>query len=305
MTLGLILCAGVALDAVLGEPQRGHPLVAFGRLANALERRGNRAPAQSAARLYGLLCWCLAVLPLTFLAWLASQVPYLGWLWEILLLYAALGLHSLDEHVRPVAQALRQNDLPQARLRVGRLVSRDTRELDAAGVARAATESTLENGADAVFASLFWFAVAGAPGVVLHRLANTLDAMWGYRTPRFERFGWAAARLDDALNYIPARLTALTYVLLGRRPRLALHCWRRQAPLWDSPNAGPVMAAGAGALGVSLGGPAIYHGERHERPLLGDGLAPTARDIGRALRLVHKGVGLWLLIALAGSILHA
>ncbi len=303
MSLALSCLAGIALDALLGEPRRAHPLVAFGRLADALERRFN-GPEGRGWRSHGVTAWCLAVLPLTALAWLLARLPGVGWLVEIVLLYLALGLRSLGAHALPVARALWRNDLREARRCVGHIVSRDTTALDVPGVSRAATESVLENGSDAVFAALFWFAVAGAPGVVLYRLSNTLDAMWGYRTARFERFGWAAARIDDVLNYLPARLTALTYALLGRTGR-ALHCWRTQAPLWDSPNAGPVMAAGAGALGVELGGPAFYHGERHARPLLGQGRAPGARDIERALDLVWAGVGVWLLALLLGAWLHA
>ncbi len=302
MSLGLILLAGVALDVALGEPRRHHPLVAFGRLANRLEAQFNGHGR--GWRSHGVTAWCLAVLPLTWLAWLLVQLPWVGDLLGILALYAALGLRSLHEHALPVLDALRRGDLQAARDGVALVVSRDTRELDANGVARAATETVLENGSDAVFAALFWFAVAGAPGVVLYRLSNTLDAMWGYRTPRFERFGWAAARIDDVLNFVPARLTALTYALLGQTRR-ALACWRGQAPQWDSPNAGPVMAAGAGALGVELGGAAIYHGEVHPRPALGEGAPAAAASIAGALSLLRRGVLLWLVLVLLGGWLHA
>jgi adenosylcobinamide-phosphate synthase len=295
MSLLISTLAGVALDAALGEPKRWHPLVAFGRMAERIEQRFN--PAGGGWRSHGVSAWCLAVLPLTLLTWLLSQVSMLGWAVEIIALYLALGLRSLGEHAMPVAQALRLGDLTLARERVGYMVSRNTAELDAEGVARAGTESVLENGSDAVFAALFWFVIAGAPGVVFYRLSNTLDAMWGYRNERFERFGWAAAKIDDVLNYLPARLVALTYALLGRT-WLALQCWYSQAPQWDSPNAGPVMAAGAGALGVSLGGAAEYHGELHERPQLGEGPPPQARDIERALNLVSGGVLLWLALLL-------
>jgi adenosylcobinamide-phosphate synthase len=303
VSLFLTVSAALLLDAFLGEPKRAHPLVAFGRLADRLEQHFNGAAARG-WRSHGVTAWCLAVLPLTLLAWLLSLLPTVGWLVEIVLLYLALGLRSLGEHALPVAQALWRHDLPEARRRVGWIVSRDTTQLDEEGVARAATESVLENGSDAVFAALFWFIVAGVPGVVLYRLSNTLDAMWGYRNARFERFGWAAARIDDVLNYLPARLVALTYALLGRTRR-ALRCWRTQAPLWDSPNAGPVMASGAGALGVVLGGAAIYHGEVHARPELGRGQAPQARHIEHALDLVWGGVGVWLLVLLFGGWLYA
>jgi adenosylcobinamide-phosphate synthase len=156
-----------------------------------------------------------------------------------------------------------------------------------------------------VFGALFWFALAGAPGALLYRLANTLDAMWGYRTPRYRCFGWAAARLDAALNFIPARLTALTYALLGNTA-VALHCWRQQARAWDSPNAGPVMASGAGSLVVRLGGAANYHGVCEQRPALGAGNAPSAPDIARATALVQRGAWLWaLLLLLVGAWLNA
>jgi adenosylcobinamide-phosphate synthase len=156
----------------------------------------------------------------------------------------------------------------------------------------------LENGNDAVFGALCWFALAGAPGVIVYRLANTLDARWGYRNPRYRDFGWAAARLDDVLNYLPARLTALTYAHLGK-PLRALECWWRQAGAWESPNAGPVMAAGAGALGVRLGGPACYAGQWRARPPLGNETAPQLADIEGGLRLIRQGVAIWLAVLAA------
>ncbi|MEA9976770.1 adenosylcobinamide-phosphate synthase CbiB [Pseudomonas sp. 10B1] len=302
MSVALLSVAGVALDALLGEPKRAHPLVAFGRFADRIEQRFNAAGR--GWRSHGVTAWFIAVVPLTLLATALSWLPYVGWLVDVTALYCALGLRSLGEHVEPVAKALRGDDLNEARRRVSYLVSRQTAELDSTEVARAATESVLENGSDAVFAALFWFLIAGVPGVVLYRLSNTLDAMWGYRNERFERFGWAAAKIDDLLNYLPARLVALTYAVLGNT-RLALRCWRDQAPLWDSPNAGPVMAAGAGALNVELGGAAIYHGELHQRPQLGEGAAADAQSIDRGWQLVQRGVWLWLLIVCVGAEFYA
>ncbi|MBD1551957.1 adenosylcobinamide-phosphate synthase CbiB [Pseudomonas typographi] len=302
MSIALACAMALALDLLLGEPRRWHPLVGFGHLAGRLEQRFNSAGR--GWRSHGVTAWGVAVIPLTALCTLLSWLPVVGDAVAVGVLYLALGLRSLGEHVAPVAQALRGNDLPEARRTVSFLVSRHTEALDATGVAKAATESVLENGNDAVFAALFWFAVAGVPGVVLYRLSNTLDAMWGYRNERFERFGWAAARIDDVLNYVPARLVALTYALLGKTA-LALRCWQRQAPYWDSPNAGPVMAAGAGALGVELGGPAVYHGQGHDRAVLGEGPAADAASIEHGWQLVQRGVGLWVLILCAGAAFYA
>ncbi|WP_430391285.1 adenosylcobinamide-phosphate synthase CbiB [Dyella sp. 20L07] len=298
----------VCLDAWVGEPRRAHPLVGFGWLTRAVE-----SALYAKRRTAGVLAWCCVVLPLVALTWLISAYldAYSSWLagaWNVLLLYLTIGYRSLADHALPVARALREGDLVAARSAVGRMVSRDTALLDETQVAAAATESVLENGNDAVFGALFWFVLLGAPGAVLYRLANTLDAMWGYRTPRYEYFGWAAARIDDVLNYVPARLTAMSYVLLGNAKR-AWRCWRTQAPAWDSPNAGPVMAAGAGALDVQLGGAAPYDGVWEPRPLLGEGAPPDASVIDRAWRLVRRTVILWLLIlwlfAFAGGNAHA
>ena len=301
MTSAFICLLALLLDRCFGEPRRGHPLVLFGRLADGLERRWNRAGAGRGA---GLLALVVLLLPVVLAAALVTW-PLTGFCLlaiELLVLYLAIGCRSLQVHAQAVARPLAAGDLSAARHAVGMLVSRDTAALDEQGVATAATESVLENGADAVTASLFWYAIAGLPGVVLHRLVNTLDAMWGYRTPRFLRFGWAAARLDDLLNWIPARLTALGYALAGRT-HLALRCWHRQAGAWDSPNAGPVMAAGAGALGLQLGGAAPYHGAWRERPLLGEGAAADAGSIDRAISLLQRSLLFWLLaIAVLSSL---
>lgn len=288
----LALTLALLLDALLGEPRRAHPLVAFGGWARAIEARLYRD-----ARGTGGLAWCVAVLPPALAAWAVAWLlpAWCGVVFGAVMLYLAVGLRSLGEHALPVADALDRDALVAARTAVGRMVGRDTAALDASQVAAAATESVLENGSDAVFGALFWFLLLGAPGAVLYRLANTLDAMWGYRNARYERYGWAAARIDDVLNFVPARLTALTYALLGDARR-AWHCWRRQAPAWDSPNAGPVMAAGAGALGVRLGGAAPYEGVWEERPVLGEGDAPDAGSIRRAMRLVRRGVLLWVVL---------
>lgn len=294
MTMMLAVCAALVLDTVLGEPRRFHPLVGFGRFAQALE---HRLYADSVVR--GAVAVLLLLAPLTLLAMLTQWLPW-GIVIDVLLLYLAIGWNSLSAHAKRVRDALARDDMPSARRLTGLLVSRDTATLDHEGATRATLESVLENGNDAIFAVIFWFVVAGAPGVVLYRLANTLDAMWGYRNSRYQHFGWAAARLDDVLNFVPARLTALGYALAGRCSR-GLRCWRKQGRGWKSPNAGPVMAAGAGSLGVLLGGAAQYHGSFQVRPPLGEGRLPDYHDIDRGLRLIWRTLFVWLLVLFMGA----
>jgi adenosylcobinamide-phosphate synthase len=217
-----------------------------------------------------------------------------------LLCWLCIARRSLREHTLPIATALETGDTVFARTRTGYIVSRDTADMDEAQMSRAATESILENGNDAVVAPLFWFLVAGPAGCVAHRVINTLDAMWGYRTDRFEWFGKWAARADDVAAWIPARLTAAGYALAGDT-RNAWSAWRRDARRLASPNGGPCMAAGAGALGVRLGGPCHYHGIRHEKVFFGGERDCTAADIRAALGLLDRA--LLLLVSVAVSCL--
>ncbi|MEN8169509.1 MAG: adenosylcobinamide-phosphate synthase CbiB [Pseudomonadota bacterium] len=294
MTAVFVIILAVLLDMWLGEPRQWHPLVAFGRLAQGIEKRLHGGPAGDNS-LRGGWAVVIAVVPWIGLAWLLTLNETMALLVEVLLLYLAIGGSSLAQHGRAVADALSLGDLPLARQRVGWMVSRDTEQLDSAGVARSAVESVLENGNDALFGALFWFLLLGAPGVVMYRLVNTLDAMWGYRTERYLQFGFTTAKLDDLLNWVPARLTALSYALAGDTSR-GWRCWRTQGHRTDSPNGGVVMATGAGALGLQLGGPTSYHGVLSDKPLLGEGGGARGQDIYRAIRLVQRALLIWLVV---------
>lgn len=296
--LALMSSLAWVADRLLGEPPtRWHPLVAFGTLATALERRWNQ-PSLSNQQGFvrGFLALLVLVLvPVLLLAGLLWLLPWwLNMALQTIILYLCLGGRSLHQHAVAVAEPLLADRLSEARSALSRMVSRDTHQLSASRTASATLESVLENGNDAIFASLFWFAVAGAPAALAHRLINTLDAMWGYRTPRHEAFGKSAARLDDGMNFLPARLSALTYALVSGHPWRAWRCWQRQAARHDSPNAGVVMAAGAGALGLRLGGSARYAGIRQTRPLFGTGRTANASDITSALTLLNNSTLVWL-----------
>jgi adenosylcobinamide-phosphate synthase len=219
----------------------------------------------------------------------ARRRPLLGAVLTAAATGSVLGGTSLAREARTIGAALQAGDLAAARDRLPHLCGRDPAALDADALARAVVESVAENTSDAVVGALVWGGLAGVPGLVGFRAANTLDAMVGHRSPRHLRFGWAAARLDDAAGYPGARLTALLAALAGPYPRSALATARRDGPRHPSPNAGPVEAAFAGALRVRLGGTLAYGGRVEHRPVLGAGFRPPRpADIGRAVRLSRR-----------------
>ncbi|WJK43929.1 cobalamin biosynthesis protein [Solwaraspora sp. WMMA2056] len=282
------LLAGYALDAVLGDPRRWHPVAGYGRFAGALERRMYR-PTRGAGVAFAAVAVGAPVLAAAAAAAATRRHPLARAALVAGTTWAVLGGRTLRTEARVMARALRDDDVPAARARLNHLCGRDPAALDAPELARATVESVAENTSDAVVAPLFWGAVAGLPGLVGYRAVNTLDAMVGHRSPRYARFGTASARLDDLLNYVPARLTGLAAVwwapaVKGDRAA-ALRVWRRDRADHPSPNAGQCEAAFAGALGVRLGGRNIYFGRSEVRPYLGDGPRPSPRRIKRAATL--------------------
>ncbi|MCU1621228.1 MAG: cobalamin biosynthesis protein CobD [Frankiales bacterium] len=271
---------GLGLDAVLGDPRRAHPVAAFGTVAARAERLGYKD-----SRLAGA---AYAVALTGAAAGMGALVGRRPWAAAVAT-WAVVGGTTLRREAHLMHQLLDRGDLAGARERLPHLCGRDPSYLEVPGLARATVESVAENTSDAVVAPLFWGAVAGVPGLLGYRAVNTLDAMVGHRSDHYVRFGWAAARLDDLANWVPARLTAGLTVLLAPvvqgSPRRAWHAWRRDGRKHPSPNAGPVEAAFAGALGRTLGGELRYGSRVEHRALLGDGPEPAASDIPRAARL--------------------
>lgn len=295
-----VLIAAVLIDYVFGEPGRWHPLIAFAAVATFLENKiyaDDGEPWESKLRgvIAVLAILLLIVTPLlVFEVWFNGS-DFIGFIIGSIVVYFCIAPRSLREHARAVEQPLLNNNLLVAREKLSFIVSRDVDSLSEQEIAAATCESVLENGSDAIFSAMFWFLVAGIPGVVVYRISNTLDAMWGYRNERYQDFGWAAAKLDDVLNWLPARIVALSYAVLGNYT-VAIRCWREQASAWKSPNAGPVMSAGAGSLEIRLGGRAQYHGNEQSRPVLGVDNPVEVHDIARALKLVDRTLILWLLV---------
>ncbi|GHD23257.1 cobalamin biosynthesis protein CobD [Nocardiopsis kunsanensis] len=298
--VGLLL--GHAADRILGDPRRFHPVAGFGSAAAALERR-----SYGDSRALGTVHTVFLVGAAAGVGIAAERAtdgrPLARTAVTALATWTVLGGRSLEREAAAVHGLLEDGDLPGARERLRSLVGRDTSALDASGVSRAVVESVAENTSDAVVAPLVWGSVAGVPGLLAHRAANTLDAMVGHRNARYERFGWASARLDDLLNHPGARLSGLlTAAAAPRRSAEVLRSWRDHAAGHPSPNAGVVESAFAGALGVRLGGTNLYGARTEHRPVLGDGRPAEPRDVARGTALARR-VGAGAALAAAGAAL--
>ncbi|MFE4000172.1 cobalamin biosynthesis protein [Nocardioides sp. YIM B13467] len=292
------LLAGFALDRLLGDPRRFHPVAGFGTVAMKAERTWY---ADDRAR--GVLHTATLVGGAVVLGAAAGRLAQ-GRIGTTLVTAAAtwavLGGRSLEREALAVHEHLDRADLPAARQRLTHLVGRDTEKLDASEVSRAVVESVAENTSDAVVAPLVWGAVAGVPGLLGYRAANTLDAMVGHHNDRYERFGWASARLDDVLNLPGSRLSGLlTLAAAPSRAGQAWEAWRRDAARHPSPNAGVVEASFAGALDIRLGGTNRYYGNRIEhRAVMGDGRDAAPADVVSATTLARRvGIGAALVAA--------
>jgi adenosylcobinamide-phosphate synthase len=282
------LALGAVADGLFGDPRRRHPVAGFGGVALALERRLWRDARGAGAAYAGLLVGSAAGLGAAVSRATAGH-PVARAALTAAATWTVLGGTSLARAAGTMHRHLADGDLTAAREALPALAGRDPSALDEAGLARATVESVAENTSDAAVAPLFWGAVAGLPGLLGYRAVNTLDAMVGHRSLRYARFGWAAARLDDVANWVPARVTAALTVacapLTGGSASGALRTWRRDGAAHPSPNAGRCEAALAGALGLRLGGRNVYGTRVEDRPVLGDGRPPVAADVGRAVRL--------------------
>lgn len=300
MMVFFTLVIALVIDHFIGEPNRYHPLVLFGNLANTLQKRLNKGTAKQRF-LKGILGWSVLVLPAPLIYILLMWIlpTYLLFLINIYIVYWAVALNSLNQHGMQIYQPLSKGDLPTAQHFCSYIVSRDTSKLDSQAISRATTESMLENGHDGVTATLIYFVIGGAPLVIIHRLSNTLDAMWGYRNEQYNYFGKCSARMDDLLGFVSAKITSLLFAMIGlfnNTAKQAINNAYHQSRDYKSHNGGWVMASGATVLQVCLGGSAVYFGKTVVSPTLGEGETVQSEHIVSSLKLVKQAVLLWLLM---------
>ena len=302
----------LCLDRLIGWPNQlyrrlSHPVVGIGALISTADQMLNRDNWPAAVRrVAGVFCLLVILASLYLVCKLiVSSIPS-SWAsigLTAVLAWPFLAAKSLSDHVQAVAVPLQAGDLPAARQAVSMIVGRNSEQLDRTAIARAAVESLAENTSDGVTAPLFWGVLFGLPGLVVYKAINTADSMIGYRTRKHQAFGWAAARLDDLVNLIPARLTGLMYVLLARAPVHALTVMVKDAPCHRSPNAGWPESAVASALGIRLSGPRLYNCVASSDPWLNKaGRDPEPQDITAALQLYSRLLWVVSFLLLSGSV---
>lgn len=306
-----VLVAAFALDLALGDPRwLPHPIRGFGWFVARWETFWRALAGWIGLRLAGVFFAVTAITAATAIValsivWVAA-VPWLTAGVAVYWTYSLLAVRDLDVESRRVVRELRQGCLQAARRQVSMIVGRDTERLDESEVLRAVTETVAEGLCDGVVAPLFYFALGGPVGMAFYKAANTLDSMVGYKNERYGEFGWAAARLDDLLNWIPARLTAaiiwLAALLLRLDVSRSIRAVWRDASLQPSPNAGYPEAAVAGALGVQLGGLNFYGGRVSRKPNLGDAATPLTLDIAEDVRRLLYGTALFAFLMTGGSL---
>ena len=332
----LVTVIAIFLDRLFGEPTVYHPLKGFTRLAIYVEDQWHQhrditkhspqakpiqeekqlaadiEPDNSANRAFdnaikikGGLAAIFLIIPFVSLtAILGESLPApLNFVFNVLILYLAIGAHNLKQHVFDIQKALISEDLELARKNLATIVNRDTQQMDRQDIVSTCIESILENGSEMILAPIFWFLVLGAPGAVLCGLVHTLNIMWGYQSPHYKNFGWFIGKVNDALNWVPSRLTAFSYIVLGDMKN-GWHCFNIQAKNWNSPNAELVVATGAGALNLEIGGDLYYQEQLKGRSKLGNGKIPDLSDIARASDLIDRSMILWLAFILVLSLGH-
>ena len=313
MSMAAAMAVALAVDWGLGWPEPlylrvGHPVTWVGALIGWLDKGWNSAGTwPKRDRMAGLTAAILVItLTVIVAAQIAACIPD-GWVGLLLsgaLAWPLVAARSLNDHVARVAAPLAKGDLTGARHAVSMIVGRDSDQLDAAGVARAAIESLAENASDGIMAPLFWGTIFGLPGIAGYKAINTLDSMIGHKTPRHEAFGWAAARIDDVANLIPARLCGAVFALVSPRPSASLNAMLRDAARHRSPNAGWPEAAMAGGLGIRLSGPRVYGDQRSDEPWLNrDGRDPDSAGISAALALYQRALAVMAALLLLAAAL--
>lgn len=330
----LAVAIAVFLDRLFGELPIYHPLKGFTRFATYIEDhwhrqdeiskhtpqvdqspQANQAPetsdkvanaaAESALVIKGALATILLVLPFVVLTAIIGQilpVP-LNFVFNVFILYLAIGAHNLKQHAFDVQNALISENLELARKNLATIVNRDTTQMDRQDIISTCIESIVENGSEMILAPIFLFLVGGAPAAVLCTLVHTLNNMWGYQSPHYKNFGWFVGKVNSVLNWVPSRMAAFSYILLGDMKN-GWQCLNVQAKNWNSPNSELVVATGAGALNLEIGGDLYYQGQLKTRSKLGNGKLPDLSDIARASDLVERSMILWLVFTLMSGMGH-